>query len=110
MTGVIDERPVAAEAGAVTAAELEPRLAEHRRELTGYCYRMLGSSFDAEDAVQDTMVRAWRSLDPPQGAGGPRPWLYPIAPNVCPRQLGRRKRPAPPPGPPAQPDPPPEAP
>ena len=45
------------------ADELEPRLLEHRRELTGYCYRMLGSSFDAEDAVQETMVRAWRGLD-----------------------------------------------
>src|SRR3954465_13677041 len=92
MTGVIDERPVAAEAGAVTAAELEPRLAEHRRGLPGYCYRRLGSSFDAEDAVQDTMVRAWRSLDRLQGAGALRSWLYRIATNVCLDSLDGRKR------------------
>ena len=46
----------------VLTDELDPRLLEHRQELTGYCYRMLGSSFDADDAVQLTMVRAWRGL------------------------------------------------
>ncbi|MGY5884239.1 sigma-70 family RNA polymerase sigma factor [Modestobacter lacusdianchii] len=81
------ERP-----GAVDAADLEPRLAEHRRELTGYCYRMLGSSFDAEDAVQETMIRAWRSLDRLQGAGALRSWLYRIATNVCLDALDGRKR------------------
>ena len=64
----------------------------YRRELTGYCYRMLGSGFEAEDAVQDTMLRAWRSSGQFEGRSSMRSWLYRIATNVCLDMLRGRKR------------------
>src|SRR6476469_9918194 len=72
--------------------QLDPRLLEHRRELTGYCYRLLGSSFDADDAVHETMVRAWRGLSDFEGRSALRSWLYRIATNVCLDQLSGRQR------------------
>ena len=67
---------------AVTS-DLPEVLDSYRRELTGYCYRMLGAASEAEDAVQETMVRAWRAIDAFEGRSSLRSWLYRIANNVC---------------------------
>jgi RNA polymerase sigma-70 factor, ECF subfamily len=68
---------------AATSRDLDRQLDQHRAALTGYCYRMLGSPFEAEDAVQETMIRAWRGLDRFEGRAALRSWLYRIATNVC---------------------------
>jgi len=74
------------------SSDLDRRLEEHRRELTGYCYRMLGSAFEAEDAVQETLLRAWRGYERFEGRAELRSWLYRIATNVCLDSLKGRER------------------
>src|SRR3954462_7872225 len=69
------------------------RLVEpHRRELHAHCYRMLGSVHDAEDALQDSLLRAWRGLPRFEGRSTTRSWLYRISTNACLDAIARRPK------------------
>jgi RNA polymerase sigma-70 factor, ECF subfamily len=97
---------MAASSDGTTLAGQPGALEDYRRELTGYCYRMLGSGFEADDAVQETMLRAWKSSGQFEGRSSVRSWLYRIATNVCLDMLRGRQRRARPMelGPPSPPD------
>jgi RNA polymerase sigma-70 factor (ECF subfamily) len=76
----------------VVTTDVTGPLEQHRREQTGDCYRMLGSPFEAEDAVQETMLRAWKAFERFEGRSALRSWLYRIATNVCLDMIAGRER------------------
>src|ERR1700756_3781198 len=91
MAGVTEQNTLTA-ARAGDEAAFARLVAQYRRELHSHCYRMLGSVYDAEDALQDTLLRAWRGLKGFQERASLRSWLYTIATNACLNQIAKRPK------------------
>jgi len=87
MSNVVAKRPDEGD-----RADLTPELAQHRAWVTGHCRRILGSVSDAEDAAQETLVKAWRGFDRFERRASPRTWMYRIATNVCLDILASQRR------------------
>src|SRR4030081_618811 len=92
MRQAVDETALVSALRAGDEAAFNELADRHRRELLLHCYRMLGSFHDAEDALQETLLRAWRGLESFQGRSALRPWLYRIATNACLDAIARRRR------------------
>src|SRR3954451_1347333 len=92
MDATLQERELLAAARAGDQSGFDRLVELHRRELHAHCYRMLGSVHDAEDALQDAFLRAWRALPRFEGRSSLRSWLYTIATNTCLNAIAKRPK------------------